>query len=71
MQISDSLYLSFFDKNKKVIDNLLVEIIIPVTKGLPYGTRPYLTDEHGKIIIKKMEIIEDVNYLRKYDFLSS
>lgn len=68
MQIPDLLYLSFYDKNKKVIDNLLVEIIIPVTKGLPYGTRPYLTDEKGKIIIKKIEIIEDVNYLYKYDF---
>jgi hypothetical protein len=67
MNIPEKIKIVFYDEKKNPISDLLVKVILPVKKKLPYGIGPYLTDLNGIIYLTKTEIINSVNDFLKYD----
>jgi len=67
MNIPEEIKIIFYDEKENPISDLLVKVILPVKKKLPYGIGPYLTDLKGIIYLTKTEIISAVNEFLKYD----
>jgi hypothetical protein len=67
MNIPEKIKIVFYDEKENPISDLLVKVILPVKKKLPYGIGPYLTDLKGIIYLTKTEIISAVNDFLKYD----
>jgi hypothetical protein len=67
MNIPEKIKIVFYDEKENPISDLLVKVILPVKKKLPYGIGPYLTDLNGIIYLTETEIISAVNDFLKYD----